>query len=843
MALLKDIEETFSYLDSYGLINNQDYFEVKFNYMFNDYNLSVDKDLRYLYLNCKTKDTDFINMNLVQNKDISKVLTFIKNEVEENKTLVEDKNYNDKFGLFRKVKIFSKGNCNYDEIKIQMDKSDRKSELSITSIPKDLLYNRKQIIDMIISEIKMVNSNKSYKHYITASEKDYSFYIIFKFNEIDMKTEIKFDPDLHPFYPPSIKYISPNAKKSLIFSLSNLNILKVECWNPIINLSWLIESISKEIEPYIESHLKSCSESVTDLDSKIIDMYTLLGENPFNDVNIDIKHNKFSLKENNKDDNKYWKSGVGYGTSGRNNWDISGFIKEKSYRNKLLSLKLIEISESLNTDNISKLTETTIMSYIENNISNSTLLEINSNFELFESILKLLEKLVNLMPDNIEFKKWMANIYFGIQKIRNDLSPLINSVEESDRLTSYITLITSIDTIVDYLDDSISEFISPPKYDATEDESDSPAKIYEKFVNEEQENIFSGYEIKSDHLFFKSKNMSLGPKQIVRISSEFSSLRRNLPNNWDSSIILRASQDNLNIFSFVIVGPKDTPYHNGIFEFNAHFPSNYPESEPKVLLKTTGNGTVRFNPNLYDCGKVCLSLLGTWKGQDGESWNKDNSTFLQVLISIQSLILVEEPYFNEPGWERDMFTQTGRQRSFAYNDNIRYENLRWGILENMENPPYGFEEFSKKHFEMKKDEILEVSKKWTAESIKYKEQMSILRKKILSYYDIPDSDEKDSEEKDSEEKDSDENEEILKSQIDMWEKIDESKEKDSGLNMGQIDGISTEFLLPKTTQVILQNGKFSSPILKSKINEQKLFDSDDELEEVNSSSSDEEIDV
>ena len=161
----------------------------------------------------------------------------------------------------------------------------------------------------------------------------------------------------------------------------------------------------------------------------------------------------------------------------------------------------------------------------------------------------------------------------------------------------------------------------------------------------------------------------------------------------------------------------------------------------------------------------------------------------------------------------------------------------------MENPPYGFEEFSKKHFEMKKDEILEVSKKWTAESIKYKEQMSILRKKILSYYDIPDSDEKDSEEKDSEEKDSDENEEILKSQIDMWEKIDESKEKDSGLNMGQFDGISTEFLLPKTTQVILQNGKFSSPILKSKINEQKLFDSDDELEEVNSSSSDEEIDV
>ena len=87
-------------------------------------------------------------------------------------------------------------------------------------------------------------------------------------------------------------------------------------------------------------------------------------------------------------------------------------------------------------------------------------------------------------------------------------------------------------------------------------------------------------------------------------------MRKNLPNNWDTSIVVRACSDNLNIFSFVIVGPKDTPYHNGIFEFHTSFPDNYPEKEPNVLLATTGNGSVRFNPNLYNCGKVCLSLLG-----------------------------------------------------------------------------------------------------------------------------------------------------------------------------------------------------------------------------------------
>lgn len=46
-------------------------------------------------------------------------------------------------------------------------------------------------------------------------------------------------------------------------------------------------------------------------------------------------------------------------------------------------------------------------------------------------------------------------------------------------------------------------------------------------------------------------------------------------------------------------------------------------------------------------GKVCLSLLGTWDGDRGESWNMCTSTLLQVLVSIQSLILVPEPFFNE----------------------------------------------------------------------------------------------------------------------------------------------------------------------------------------------------
>ena len=96
---------------------------------------------------------------------------------------------------------------------------------------------------------------------------------------------------------------------------------------------------------------------------------------------------------------------------------------------------------------------------------------------------------------------------------------------------------------------------------------------------------------------------------------------------------------------------------------------------------------MRFNPNLYAEGKVCLSLLGTWHGQSDESWNK-HSTFYQVLLSIQSLIFVDEPYYNEPGYESRADATTSK----AYNHNLWPSTVRWAMIDMIRNPPRGFEE-------------------------------------------------------------------------------------------------------------------------------------------------------
>lgn len=56
----------------------------------------------------------------------------------------------------------------------------------------------------------------------------------------------------------------------------------------------------------------------------------------------------------------------------------------------------------------------------------------------------------------------------------------------------------------------------------------------------------------------------------------------------------------------LITGPADTPYANGCFEFDVYFPQDYPNSPPLVNLETTGGHSVRFNPNLYNDGKVSV---------------------------------------------------------------------------------------------------------------------------------------------------------------------------------------------------------------------------------------------
>lgn len=98
------------------------------------------------------------------------------------------------------------------------------------------------------------------------------------------------------------------------------------------------------------------------------------------------------------------------------------------------------------------------------------------------------------------------------------------------------------------------------------------------------------------------------------------------------------------------------------------------------------SGGLHLNPNLYVCRKVCLSLLNTWSGSEDEMWDPDNSTMLQVLVSIQALVLNAKPYFNEPGYAGTTNTPHGEKQSLSYNEDTFLLSCRT-MLYSLRNPP------------------------------------------------------------------------------------------------------------------------------------------------------------
>ncbi|GFH17118.1 ubiquitin_conjugat_2 domain-containing protein, partial [Haematococcus lacustris] len=130
------------------------------------------------------------------------------------------------------------------------------------------------------------------------------------------------------------------------------------------------------------------------------------------------------------------------------------------------------------------------------------------------------------------------------------------------------------------------------------------------------------------HLFAaEARREGVTPSErITALGREISALASDLPLSANSSVFVALDDEKMMLWRAVIVGPTDTPYAGGCFIFDLYFPPTYPQVCPQVKLKTTGGGKVRFNPNLYNCGKVCLSLLGTWMGEKGEGWLPKVST-------------------------------------------------------------------------------------------------------------------------------------------------------------------------------------------------------------------------
>ena len=190
-----------------------------------------------------------------------------------------------------------------------------------------------------------------------------------------------------------------------------------------------------------------------------------------------------------------------------------------------------------------------------------------------------------------------------------------------------------------------------------------------------------------------------------RIMNDLKILRKS--NLEKENIYVSTNDDDIYNLKALIIGPntEKAPYRGGFYFFDITYPKDYPLSPPTVVFCTLGkNKEVRFNPNLYSGGKVCLSLLGTWSGP---GWTSSHS-IKDVLIVLQSL-LHEHPIQNEPGWENE----TG-DKSLNYNIVLAHYNIEVATIQMIEEIPPAFEIFEDiiishfiKNFESYKKFILE----------------------------------------------------------------------------------------------------------------------------------------
>lgn len=136
---------------------------------------------------------------------------------------------------------------------------------------------------------------------------------------------------------------------------------------------------------------------------------------------------------------------------------------------------------------------------------------------------------------------------------------------------------------------------------------------------------------------------------------------------------LSPNEDDFLTWDFIIIGPQDTLYENGLFRGKINFTKNYPNDPPNVIF----NNIV--HPNIYKTGQVCISILH--KGSDYTGYEKDIERWLPshgintIMLSIISMLAA--PNFESPA---NMDASL-----LCKNDIIKYKKLIYSLVQESHN--------------------------------------------------------------------------------------------------------------------------------------------------------------
>lgn len=631
------------------------------------------------------------------------------------------------------IKYLEKFGCkiNYENYKLQLQQFVETSFSPMSNKNnKKQLFDKNMICNILINEFIECHKKMSNKCKLSFEKNNIFVWSIEVPNVSEKiknaKLELCFHGDLYPNFPPTLKIIEPHLKNTLGCRISNSKMVQLDYWTPTRNPTFIIQRTLNIMAKYGEidnENKKIISENIINLELLLQKLSSFSNSIVKNDViDDDYTFIKFGSDVENTTQTKlrkeHWKGGTGFGHYGASEWNISEYIKSQEEKNVKLKDTIIEIINTINSiveennfsDAITVINNSLLIAYLNNEFYSSNMLEILKREELYEKYLYLLELIVVN-----ESSVLLNDTVFETLKLKYEE---FNGTLKFDNENKFAKM------FVNFYNNKISKKQITPSTQKNDKSIMNERELYKSTLTEFRfdtcEILNTNYkkEYKDKFAHEKSNNWKNCQK---RLSNELSSLMpiNQLPIEYDSSIFVRVDENNSMIIRALITGPVDTPYDSGCFVFDIYTPSNYPISSPDVWFMN--HGGERFNPNLYESGKVCLSILGTYIGpkpHESEKWNPSTSSLLQVLVSIQAQILIEKPYFNEPSYETKIGSTDGENNSKIYNDNIKLRTMKSTVLNLLQNAKLypQFEEVIKNHFKIKKNYILSKYKQWCDEA-------------------------------------------------------------------------------------------------------------------------------
>jgi ubiquitin-protein ligase len=109
------------------------------------------------------------------------------------------------------------------------------------------------------------------------------------------------------------------------------------------------------------------------------------------------------------------------------------------------------------------------------------------------------------------------------------------------------------------------------------------------------------------------------------------------------NVIIEQDQSNMFKLNFIITGPEGTPWDSHIMLGKIDIPNDYPMSPPKIKFTSR-----TYHPNIYNDGKVCLSILNL--NQDETGYFRKSELWSPVL-DFRCVFLCIMNLFHEPNLE------------------------------------------------------------------------------------------------------------------------------------------------------------------------------------------------